>query len=69
MYLMCTAVYCLLVRFITTLRGHVGRVYQITWSADSRLVCSGSSDSTVIMLFKFFFFQYESFFKIDSNEN
>ncbi|XP_060607937.1 notchless protein homolog 1-like [Ruditapes philippinarum] len=34
-------------RFITTLRGHVSRVYQVSWSADSRLLCSGSSDSTL----------------------
>ncbi len=36
-----------LFRFLTTLRGHVGQVYQISWSADSRLLCSGSSDSTL----------------------
>ena len=34
-------------RFLATLRGHVSRVYQIAWSADSRLLCSGSSDSTL----------------------
>lgn len=34
-------------RFIATLRGHVNRVYQVAWSADSRLLCSGSSDSTL----------------------
>ena len=34
-------------RFLASLRGHVGQVYQITWSADSRLLCSGSSDSTL----------------------
>ena len=34
-------------RFLTTLRGHVSRVYQVSWSADSRLLCSGSSDSTI----------------------
>lgn len=25
----------------------MNRVYQVAWSADSRLVCSGSSDSTL----------------------
>ena len=34
-------------RFIATLRGHVERVYQVSWSSDSRLLCSGSSDSTL----------------------
>ena len=34
-------------RYISSLRGHVNRVYQIAWSADSRLLCSGSSDSTL----------------------
>ena len=34
-------------RFLTTFRGHVNRVYQVAWSADSRLLCSGSSDSTL----------------------
>ena len=28
-------------------RGHVGPVYQVAWSADSRLVLSGSKDSTL----------------------
>jgi len=35
------------VRYLASLRGHVNRVYQIAWSADSRLLCSGSSDSTL----------------------
>lgn len=39
-------VFCLL-RYLASLRGHVNRVYQIAWSADSRLLCSGSSDSTL----------------------
>lgn len=30
-----------------SLRGHVGSVYQVAWSADSRLLVSGSSDSTL----------------------
>lgn len=34
-------------RFITTLRGHVSRVYQLSWSSDSRLLVSGSADSTL----------------------
>lgn len=34
-------------RFIKTLRGHVGAVYQVGWSADSRMVVSASRDSTV----------------------
>ena len=29
------------------LRGHVGAVYQLAWAADSRLLASGSKDSTV----------------------
>ena len=33
--------------FITTFRGHVRPVYQVSWSSDSRLVVSGSSDSTL----------------------
>ena len=33
--------------FITTFRGHVRLVYQVSWSSDSRLVVSGSSDSTL----------------------
>uniref|UniRef100_A0A183E832 WD_REPEATS_REGION domain-containing protein n=1 Tax=Gongylonema pulchrum TaxID=637853 RepID=A0A183E832_9BILA len=33
--------------FIDTLRGHVQAVYQIAWSADSRLIVSGSADSTL----------------------
>lgn len=30
-----------------SLRGHVASVYQVAWSADSRLLVSGSSDSTL----------------------
>lgn len=33
--------------FIATLRGHVAPVYQISWSSDSRLIVSGSKDSTL----------------------
>ena len=33
--------------FVATFRGHVGPVYQIAWSADSRLFVSGSKDSTL----------------------
>lgn len=34
-------------RFVATLRGHVGAVYRLAWSADSRLLVSASKDSTV----------------------
>ena len=33
--------------FAATFRGHVGPVYQIAWSADSRMFVSGSKDSTL----------------------
>ena len=33
--------------FVATFRGHVRPVYQVSWSSDSRLVVSGSSDSTL----------------------
>ena len=38
---------CVLHSYITSLRGHVQRVYQVSWSADSRLLCSASADSTL----------------------
>ena len=34
-------------RYLCSFRGHVQRVYQVCWSADSRLICSGSADSTL----------------------
>ncbi len=34
-------------RFIGTLRGHVQQVYQVAFSSDSRLLVSGSADSTI----------------------
>jgi len=34
-------------RFLATLRGHVQSVYQISFSSDSRLLVSGSADSTL----------------------
>lgn len=34
-------------RLLNTLHGHVGAVYQISWSPDSRFVASASKDSTV----------------------
>ena len=34
-------------KFCVTLRGHVGAVYQLCWSSDSRLLASGSKDSTI----------------------
>ena len=36
-------------RFVATLRGHVGAVYRLTWSADSRLLVSASKDSNLKM--------------------
>lgn len=33
--------------FVATFRGHVGPVYQIAWASDSRLLVSGSRDSTL----------------------
>ncbi len=34
-------------RYLSTLRGHVQAVYQISFSSDSRLLVSGSADSTL----------------------
>ena len=34
-------------RLLNILHGHVGAVYQITWSPDSRFIASASKDSTV----------------------
>lgn len=34
-------------QFIATFRGHVQAVYTLAWSADSRLIVSGSKDSTL----------------------
>ncbi|KAK7364520.1 hypothetical protein VNO80_13249 [Phaseolus coccineus] len=34
-------------KFGAAFRGHVGPVYQMSWSADSRLLLSGSRDSTL----------------------
>ncbi|CAM9884535.1 unnamed protein product, partial [Heterosigma akashiwo] len=33
-------------KFKATLTGHVGAVYQVAWSADSRLLVTASKDST-----------------------
>jgi ribosome assembly protein 4 len=33
--------------FIATLTGHVGAVYKVAWSMDSRLLVSASKDSTI----------------------
>jgi ribosome assembly protein 4 len=30
-----------------TFKGHVGAVYQVAWSCDSRFLVSGSKDSTM----------------------
>ena len=38
---------CVHLRYLQSLRGHVAAVYQVAWSADSRLLVSGSSDSTL----------------------
>jgi len=32
---------------VATLRGHVGAVYRLAWSADSRMVVSASKDGTL----------------------
>lgn len=37
--------------FVCTFRGHVQAVYSVAWSADSRLLVSGSKDSTLKGLF------------------
>lgn len=42
------------------MRGHVQAVYMISWSADSRLLVSGSADSTL----KGIYFQGISYNKI-----
>jgi ribosome assembly protein 4 len=34
-------------RFVATLTGHVGAVYQVSWAPDSRMLASASKDSTV----------------------
>lgn len=34
-------------KFVATLRGHVGAVYRLAWSADSRMLVSASKDSTL----------------------
>ena len=36
-----------LLRFICTFNGHVGAVYQVCWSSDSRYVVSASKDNTI----------------------
>ncbi|KRX14707.1 Notchless -like protein 1, partial [Trichinella nelsoni] len=36
-----------IIAFLHTLRGHVQSVFQISWSSDSRLLVSGSADSTL----------------------
>lgn len=40
-------------KFVASLFGHLRRVYQVAWSADSRMLVSGSSDSTLKGIFKF----------------
>lgn len=41
-------------QFVTAFRGHVGPVYQVSWSADSRLLLSGSKDSTLKVIACFY---------------
>ena len=41
------SVYGVMCRFIITLTGHVGAVYMVSWSPDSRFLASCSKDSTV----------------------
>lgn len=36
-----------IIRHLSTFRGHVGEVYQLCWSSDSRMFVSGSKDSTM----------------------
>jgi len=56
-------------KFVATLRGHVGAVYRLAWSADGRMLISASKDSTLkvrpflnihlqlgLTFFSFFFF-------------
>ena len=40
-------------RFVGTLSGHVGTIYQLAWSLDSRMVISVSKDGMVKVLFFF----------------
>lgn len=49
--------------FICTFRGHVQAVYSVAWSADSRLLVTGSKDSTLkgkSNLFSIFFLDFEN---------
>lgn len=34
-------------KFLVNFNGHVGAVYQVCWSSDSRFIASASKDSTV----------------------
>ncbi len=36
-----------MVRFLGSLRGHVGPVYRATWAGDSRMLVTASEDSTM----------------------
>lgn len=44
-------------KFIATLRGHVGAVYRLAWSADGRLLVSASKDSTLKVSLPLAFYQ------------
>ena len=43
---------------MATLRGHVGAVYRVAWSADGRMLVSASKDSTLKVRFSFSFFLF-----------
>lgn len=42
-------------KFVATLRGHVGAVYRLAWSADGRMLISASKDSTLKVSYVLFF--------------
>lgn len=46
--------------FVATLRGHVGAVYRLCWSADSRMVVSASKDGTVKVRLRYMIDCYRS---------
>ena len=41
-------------KFVATLRGHVGAVYRLAWSADGRMLISASKDSTLKVSYALF---------------
>lgn len=42
---------------MATLRGHVGAVYRLAWSADARMLVSASKDSTLKVLILVFSYE------------